>query len=210
MIRILVVDDHSVVREGIVALLSVEDDIEVVGQAGDGTAAVSAASALAPDVVLMDLRMPGENGIEATRRIVAANPECNVIVLTTYDEDEDIVGAIEAGAIGYLLKNTSLEELTAAVRAGAAGRSVMTPAVAQKLARRRSSPPAPLLTQRELQILDLVAQGYTNARIGRRLGISESTVKSHLLNIFGKLGVSDRTGATTAALSRGLIRLPER
>ncbi len=210
VIRVVVIDDHPVVREGIVALLAVEDDIDVVGQAEDGAAAVSAASALQPDLVLMDLRMPGTNGIDATRRIVDAGEEVRVLILTTYDDDAEIVAAIEAGAIGYVLKSIPMAELTAAVRAAAAGRSVMTPEVARKLARRAPEAAAPGLTQRELEILTMVAQGSTNSRIGNRLGIMESTVKSHLLSIFRKLGVSDRTGATTAALSAGLIRLPDR
>ncbi|MEU8918246.1 response regulator transcription factor [Streptomyces nigrescens] len=201
-------DDHTVVRQGIVALLSLESDIEIVGEAQDGTSVVSATTALRPDVVLMDLRMPGGGGIAATRKISSLVPDCRVLVLTTYDNDASIVGAIEAGAIGYLLKSTSTPELVAGVRSAAVGRSVITPAVTLQMARRRSGTAATSPTPREIEILALVAQGRTNARIAAQLGIGEATVKTHLLSAFRKLGVSDRTEAVMAALSAGLISLP--
>ncbi|GFE23141.1 DNA-binding response regulator [Streptomyces nigrescens] len=208
-IRVIVADDHTVVRQGIVALLSLESDIEIVGEAQDGTSVVSATTALRPDVVLMDLRMPGGGGIAATRKISSLVPDCRVLVLTTYDNDASIVGAIEAGAIGYLLKSTSTPELVAGVRSAAVGRSVITPAVTLQMARRRSGTAASSPTPREIEILALVAQGRTNARIAEQLGIGEATVKTHLLSAFRKLGVSDRTEAVMAALSAGLISLPE-
>ncbi len=208
-IRVIVADDHTVVRQGIVALLSLESDIEVVAQAEDGVCVVSAATALNPDVVLMDLRMPGGGGIAATRRICSLLPKCRVVVLTTYDNDQSIVSAIEAGAIGYLLKSTSTAELVTAVRSAMAGRSVITPAVSLQMARRRAGGAASSLTPREQEILALVARGQTNARIARHLGIGEATVKTHLLSVFRKLGVSDRTGAVMAALSSGVLPLPE-
>ncbi|MFJ3953390.1 response regulator transcription factor [Streptomyces sp. Je 1-4] len=201
-------DDHTVVRQGIVALLSLESDIEIVGEAQDGTSVVSATTALRPDVVLMDLRMPGGGGIAATRKISSLVPDCRVLVLTTYDNDASIVGAIEAGAIGYLLKSTSTPELVAGVRSAAVGRSVITPAVTLQMARRRSGTATSSPTPREIEILALVAQGRTNARIAEQLGIGEATVKTHLLSAFRKLGVSDRTEAVMAALSAGLISLP--
>ncbi len=207
-IRVIVADDHTVVRQGIVALLSLESDIEIVGEAQDGTSVVSATTALRPDVVLMDLRMPGGGGIAATRKISSLVPDCRVLVLTTYDNDASIVGAIEAGAIGYLLKSTSTPELVAGVRSAAVGRSVITPAVTLQMARRRSGTAASSPTPREIEILALVAQGRTNARIAEQLGIGEATVKTHLLSAFRKLGVSDRTEAVMAALSAGLISLP--
>jgi DNA-binding NarL/FixJ family response regulator len=208
VIRVLLADDHPVVRSGLAALLEVEPDLEVAGEAGDGEEAVSLAMVLRPDVVLMDLRMPRLDGAAATARIVAEVPGTRVLVLTTYDTDADIVRAVEAGATGYLLKDTPRRELADAVRAAARGETVLAPPVAAKLVTRMRSPAPEALTPRELQVLAGVARGLTNADIGRELFIGESTVKTHLLKIFAKLGVDDRTRAVTVALERGLLPAP--
>ncbi|MBM7790527.1 response regulator [Tenggerimyces flavus] len=208
MIRVLLADDHPVVRSGLAALLEVEQDLEIAGEAGDGEEAVSLAKVLRPDVVLMDLRMPRMDGAAATARIVAEVPGTRVLVLTTYDTDADIVRAVEAGATGYLLKDTPRRELADAVRAAARGETVLAPPVAAKLVTRMRSPAPEALTPRELQVLAGVARGLTNADIGRELFIGESTVKTHLLKVFAKLGVDDRTRAVTVALERGLLPAP--
>ncbi len=208
MIRVLLADDHPVVRSGLAALLEVEEDLEIAGEAGDGEEAVSLAKVLRPDVVLMDLRMPRLDGAAATARIVAEVPGTKVLILTTYDTDADIVRAVEAGATGYLLKDTPRRELADAVRAAARGETVLAPPVAAKLVTRMRSPAPEALTPRELQVLAGVARGLTNADIGRDLFISESTVKTHLLKVFAKLGVDDRTRAVTVALERGLLPAP--
>jgi DNA-binding NarL/FixJ family response regulator len=207
-VRLLVVDDHPVVRAGIVGMLAPDPELDVVGEAADGAEAVALDAALAPDVVLMDLRMPGLDGATATARIVAARPEARVLVLTTYDTDGDILRAVEAGAVGYLLKDTPREELTAAVRAVARGETVLAPSVAGRLVRQVRRPAAEALTPRELEVLTLVARGLTNAAIGDALFIGESTVKTHLLRVFAKLGVDDRTRAVTTAYERGLLPPP--
>ena len=208
---VLVVDDHPVVREGIAAMLSAESDLEVMGEAADGREAVVLTARLRPDVVLMDLHMPRLDGAAATEQIVREHPDTRVLVLTTYDNDTDIVRAVEAGAIGYLLKDTPRRDLAEAVRAAARGETVLAPVVAAKLVTRmRSRPDEPVLTPREIQVLSLVARGHTNAEIGRRLFIGESTVKTHLLKIFGKLDVDDRTRAVTVAMELGLLRPPSR
>jgi len=206
-IRLLVVDDHPVVRAGIVGLLAGEPDLEVVGEAGDGAQACELAAALQPDVVLMDLRMPVMDGTTATERILAATPTVRVVVLTTYETDADILRAVEAGATGYLLKDTPRDDLVAAVRAVAGGETVLAPSVARRLvAGVRNA--AERLTARELEVLAAVARGGSNAQIGVELFISEATVKTHLLRIFAKLGVDDRTRAVTVALQRGILRSP--
>jgi len=207
-LRILLVDDHPVVRTGLAGMLSAEDDLEVVGEAGDGEEAVVVAGALRPDVVLMDLRMPRLDGAGATARIVADRPETRVLVLTTYDTDSDIVRAVEAGATGYLLKDTPRAELAAAVRAAARGETVLAPPVAARLVNRLRNPPAELLTPREAEVLAAVARGLSNAEVGRALSIGEATVKTHLLRIFAKLGVDDRTAAVTLAYERGILPAP--
>jgi DNA-binding NarL/FixJ family response regulator len=208
VIRVLIVDDHPVVRVGLRGMLAATDDIEVVGEAGSGTEAETLAGAVAPDVVLMDLRMPGGDGVTATARLLASHPRLRVLVLTTYDSDADILRAIEAGAAGYLLKDAALATLADAVRAAHRGETVLAPPVAARLVRQMREPAAPALTPREVEVLGLVARGQSNAEIGRTLYIGEATVKTHLLRIFGKLGVSDRTAAVTAALARGIIPQP--
>ncbi|MEZ0164979.1 response regulator [Kineococcus sp. LSe6-4] len=208
MTRVLVVDDHPVVRGGIEALLATTDDLEVVGSAEDGLQALRLVAALAPDVVLMDLRMPGLDGAGATGRIRREHPSVRVLVLTTYETDTDIVRAVEAGATGYLLKDTPLADLVAAVRAAARGETVLAPPVAARLAARLRAPAQETLTPRELDVLGAVARGATNAEIGRELFIGEATVKTHLLRVFAKLGVDDRTHAVTVALRRGLLSPP--
>lgn len=207
-LRILLVDDHPVVRTGLAGMLSAEDDLEVVGEAGDGEEAVVVAGALRPDVVLMDLRMPRLDGAGATARIVADRPETRVLVLTTYDTDSDIIRAVEAGATGYLLKDTPRAELAAAVRAAARGETVLAPPVAARLVNRLRNPPAEQLTPREAEVLAAVARGLSNAEVGRSLSIGEATVKTHLLRIFAKLGVDDRTAAVTLAYERGILPAP--
>jgi len=206
-IRLLLVDDHPVVREGLRGMLSGQPDFVVVGEADDGNEGVTLAAQLQPDVVLMDLRMPGLDGVGAIRQIVERKIPTHVLVLTTYDSDADIVRAIEAGATGYLLKDAPRQELFRAVRAAAKGESALAPAVASRLLGRMRAPAEEQLTEREVEVLQLVAKGTNNRLVGRALHISEATVKTHLVHIFGKLGVSDRTSAVTVALERGILRL---
>lgn len=203
-VRVLVVDDHPVVRAGLVGLLDGEGEIAVVGQAEDGAQAVSLARDLEPDVVLMDLRMPGLDGAAATAQILAERPATRVVVLTTFETDADILRAVEAGATGYLLKDTPHAELLAAVRAAARGETVLAPPVAQRLLSELRSG-GERLTPREVEVLGAVARGLSNAQVGAELFISEATVKTHLLRIFAKLGVDDRTRAVTVALERGIL-----
>lgn len=205
MIRVLVADDHPIVRGGVVGLLRDEPDIEVVAEAGSGEDAVRLALELVPDVVLMDLRMPGVDGVEATERIRAEAPDVRVLVFTTYETDDSILGAIEAGASGYLLKAAPAEELLAGVRAVAAGETVLGPSIAAKLVNRVRQAPAPALSTRQLEVLRLVAAGKSNPEIAAELFIGESTVKTHLGIIFERLGVSDRTRAVTRAMELGLL-----
>ncbi len=207
-IRVLVVDDHPVVRSGLVGMLDAEPDVEIVGEAGDGEEALVRVAALRPDVVLMDLRMPRLDGAGATARIVAEHPGSRVLVLTTYDTDTDIVRAVEAGATGYLLKDTPRVQLLEAVRSAARGETVLAPSVAGRLLSRMRTPPAETLTPREIEVLAGVARGLTNAEIGRELIIGEATVKTHLLRAFAKLGVDDRTRAVTVAMERGVLPPP--
>ncbi|WP_327000522.1 response regulator transcription factor [Dactylosporangium sp. NBC_01737] len=205
-VRLLIVDDHPIVREGLRAVLGTEPDIDVVGECGSGTEAVRLAADLRPDVVLMDLRLPDLDGVEATRRIVAAG-SAGVLVLTTYDTDGDIVRAVAAGATGYLLKDCPRQELTAAVRAAARGETVLAATVAAKLVTSvRGGRPA--LTPRELDVLRCIAAGRSNPETGRLLFISETTVKSHVTRIFEKLSVNDRTAAVTVAIARGILAPP--
>ncbi|MCA3747969.1 MAG: response regulator transcription factor [Rubrobacter sp.] len=206
-VGVLICDDHPVVRTGLNGMLSGEPDLEVLGEAANGREAVELARALHPDLVLMDLRMPEMDGVAATERILAERPQTRVLVLTTYDSDADILRAVEAGASGYLLKDTPREELFAAIRAAMEGESPLDPAVAGRLMRRVRTPPENALSGREIEVLNLVAQGASNREIARRLWISETTVKTHLLHIYEKLGVADRTAAVTAALKRGIIQL---
>jgi DNA-binding NarL/FixJ family response regulator len=206
-VRVVVVDDHPVVRAGLVGLLAGEDDVEVVGEAADGAQALDVVADVSPDVVLMDLRMPVMDGATATGRLLAAHPGVRVVVLTTYESDADILRAVEAGATGYLLKDTPREDLVEGVRAAARGETVLAPSVARRLvAQVRGGEQR--LTARELEVLAAVARGGSNAQIGAELFISEATVKTHLLRVFAKLGVDDRTRAVTVALERGLLPHP--
>jgi DNA-binding NarL/FixJ family response regulator len=205
VIRVVLVDDHPVVRSGLAGLLATEPDIEVVGEAGDGEAGAVLALELQPDLVLMDLRMPVLDGADATARITAAGGP-RVLVLTTYDTDADILRAVEAGATGYLLKDAPRDELVAAVRAAARGETVLAAPLAAKLM--RSVRGGEQLTARETEVLELVARGLSNGEIASELFIGEATVKSHLLRVFDKLGVSDRTAAVTVAMQRGILRAP--
>lgn len=205
MIRVMLVDDHPVVREGLRGMLEAEADLSVVGEAGSGEEAVAQARVLAADVILMDLRMRGLDGVGATERIIAETPGARVVVLTTYETDADILRAVEAGASGYLLKDASRADLANAIRAAARGETVLAPSVAGRLVNQVRRPAAQTLSGREVEVLGLVAKGLTNADIGRTLHISEATVKTHLLRAFGKLGVSDRTAAVTTAMTLGLL-----
>ncbi|GAA0464976.1 DNA-binding response regulator [Actinoplanes capillaceus] len=205
MIRILLVDDHPVVRMGLRGMLDAEPGLTVVGEASSGVEGVALALAERPDIVLMDLRMPGGDGVEAIERILAATSGVRVMVLTTYESDRDILRAIEAGAAGYLLKDASPRELADAVRAAARGETVLAPSVASTLVRQVRNPAPPALSAREAEVLRLVAAGLTNAEIGKRLFISEATVKTHLLRAFNKLDVADRTAAVTTAMRHGLL-----
>ena len=204
MIRVLLVDDHPVVRSGLAGLLGEEPDIEVVGEASDGAEGVSLARDLTPDLVLMDLRMPGMDGASATAEITAAGGR--VLVLTTYDTDADILRAVEAGATGYLLKDTPREQLVGAVRAAARGETVLAPPIAAKLMRQVRGHDQ--LTPREIEVLGLVGRGLSNGDVARELLIGEATVKTHLLRIFDKLDVDDRTRAVTVAMERGYLPAP--
>ncbi|WP_319457240.1 MULTISPECIES: response regulator transcription factor [unclassified Mycobacterium] len=205
MTTVMLVDDHPVVREGLRGMLDAEPDLDVVGEAGSGAEAVAMAETLCPDVILMDLRMPDVDGVTATERILRRTPSVRIIVVTTYETDTDILRAVEAGAAGYLLKDASRAELADAVRDAAKGRTVLSPTVADRLVHLVRKPSPTTLSARELEVLDLVAQGNTNADIGRQLHISEATVKTHLLRMFNKLDVSDRTAAVTTAMSLGLL-----
>ncbi len=208
MIRILVVDDHPVVRAGIVALLDDAPDIEIVGTASSGEEALALVPSTSPDLVVMDLRMPGIDGDEATARILAAHPGVRVLILTTYETDDAILSAIAAGASGYLLKAAPEDELLAGVRAVAAGEVALAPSVSRMLVARTREPARPAgpeLSPRELEVLRLVAEGLSNREIGSRIHLGEATVKTHLMKAFGKLGVNDRTRAVTRAMELGIL-----
>ena len=211
-VRVVVADDHPVVRSGLVGMLGVADDLEVVGEAADGDEAIATVAATRPDVVLMDLRMPRRDGVSATEAIVADFPQTRVLVLTTYDTDADILHAVEAGATGYLLKDTPHAQLVDGVRAAALGETVLAPPVAAKLMSRMRTPAQQMATPppRELEVLAAVARGLSNAEIGRELFIGEATVKTHLQRLFAKLDVDDRTHAVTVAMERGLLPSPRR
>jgi DNA-binding NarL/FixJ family response regulator len=210
-IRVVIADDHNVVRKGIRDLLSDEGDIAVVGEARNGHEAVDLATALQPDVVVMDIAMPEMTGVEATRAIRALVPSVRVLVLTAYEDDPYIYGLLDAGASGYILKTAESREIVRAVRATAAGQSAIDPAVAPRLIARLTHPAAggDTLTERELDVLRRAARGLTNKQIGADLQISDRTVQNHLANIYAKLGVASRTEAVTAALQRQLIKLNE-
>ena len=213
-IKILIVDDHTVVRDGLSSMLSRQDDFTVVGEAGNGVEAMERARGLKPDVILMDLRMPEMDGVEAMRRITEQDDSVRFIVLTTFDTDEYIFDAIDAGAKGYLLKDASRDDLFHAVRAVHRGESLIEPGVAAKVLNRltelsRHGPrgPGEILSEREIEVLQLMAKGAANKEIAASLTISESTVKTHVANIFQKLDVNHRTEAVTQALQKGIIRL---
>jgi DNA-binding NarL/FixJ family response regulator len=207
VIRLLIADDHPVVRAGLLALFAAEPGIELRGEAATAEDAVAAVRAGGIDLVLLDLQFGerGLQGVEATRMLRAIDPAPRVLILTNYDSDADILGAIEAGASGYLLKDAPPEELVAGVRAAASGASALAPAVASRLERRASSTPA-TLSSREIEVLQLVAAGRSNRDIGHELFLSEATVKSHLVHIFTKLGVNSRTSAVAAARKTGALR----
>ncbi|MEU0395166.1 response regulator transcription factor [Streptomyces sp. NPDC006208] len=207
-VRVVVVDDHTVMRAGVIALLAGEEGIEIVGEAGDGRAALELVERYDPDVALIDLRMPVLDGVGTTAEIVARYPHTRVLILTTYDTDQDIERGVEAGAIGYLLKDTTREQLADAIRSAARGETVLAPRVAEKLIARMRRPAQEPLTARETDVLNAVADGLTNAEIGKRLVITEATVKTHLLRLFAKLDVNDRTRAVVVALERGLLQRP--
>ena len=213
-ITILIADDHTVVRDGLSAMLAREEDFRVVGEARNGVEALDKARALKPDVVLMDLRMPEMDGVEAMRQIREEQENAKFIVLTTFDSDEYIFDAIDAGAKGYLLKDASREDLFKAIRAVHAGESLIEPGVAAKvldrlaeLSRYRAEASSNLLSDREIEVLRFMAKGSANKNIAAELSISESTVKSHVANIFQKLDVNRRTEAVTVALQKGIIKL---
>ena len=206
-IRIVIADDHPIFRAGLLGLLSGQEDFQVVGEAANGKEAVSVVRHVAPDVLLVDLQMPELDGVGAIKALREAAPKTRILVLTTYDSDGDILRTVEAGATGYLLKDTPREELFKAIRATARGDSVLSPAVASKLVGRARGPVERSLSARELEVLTLVARGISNKIIGKDLRISEATVKTHLIHIFAKLGVDDRTAAVTAAIEKGILRL---
>jgi DNA-binding NarL/FixJ family response regulator len=211
-IKILIADDHPVVREGLISMLSREGDFNVIGEAKDGVEAVNKSRELSPDVVLMDLRMPEMDGVAAMRQIRSTMPNIKFIILTTYSDDDYIFSGIEAGARAYLLKDAPREELFKAIRSVYRGESLIQPVVASKLLDRfsqlsRRTPSGEELSERELEVLCLMAKGAANKEISAKLNIAQSTVKTHITNIFQKLGVNDRTEAVTQALKKGLIRL---
>jgi DNA-binding NarL/FixJ family response regulator len=210
-IRLLIADDHPVVRDGLSSMFASAPGFEVLGEAADGAAAVRLAKELQPDVILMDLRMPGMDGLTAITELTRLGVTARVLVLTTYDTDTHVLPAIEAGATGYLLKDSPREDLLRGARAAAKGESVLSPSVAARLMNRVKTPAPQLLSQREREVLELVAAGNTNREAATRLFITEATVKSHLLNIYAKLGVNDRAAAVTQAFNRGLLvpRTPE-
>lgn len=207
-IRVLIVDDHPVVRDGLRGMFDRSDDIQVVGEAADGREAVDRALALGPDVVLMDLRMPGTDGVSAIRELAARHSTAKVLVLTTYDTDSDVLPAIEAGASGYLLKDASPAELQRAIRTAHEGGTVLAPSVASLLMDqiRRPAPSTGPLSDRELEVLSLIAKGRNNRQAAAELFISEATVKTHLMHVYAKLEVNDRAAAVAAAYERGLLQ----
>lgn len=211
-IRVLLVDDHAVVREGLRNFLALQDGLEIVGEAGDGDEAIEQAQRLEPDVILMDLVMPGLDGIGAMRQLRVRSPASRVIVLTSFLEDERVLPAIQAGAAGYLLKNVAPAELARAIRAAHAGEAIIDPTAAARLVHAIADDAHPRieqperLTRRERDVLELIARGQSNKRIALELGISEKTVKTHVGHLLAKLGVSDRTQAALMAVQEGLVR----
>ncbi|MEQ4723088.1 response regulator transcription factor [Nonomuraea sp. B19D2] len=204
-IRLIIVDDHPVVRDGLRGIFT-DDAFEVVGEAGDGLEALAVVARTSPDVVLTDLRMPRMSGAELIRRLREEAPGVRVLVLTTYDNDADVLPAIEEGATGYLLKDTPRAELRRAVQAAARGETVLSPSVAGVLTQQVRAPQQQSLSPRELEVLSLISRGATNREVARKLFITEATVKTHLLHIFAKLQVNDRAAAVAAAYETGLLR----
>lgn len=204
-IRLLIVDDHPIVRDGLRGVFANIPDVAVVGEAGNGADAVAQASRLRADVVLTDLRMPEMGGVEAIRRLRQVMPSARVLVLTTFDTDSDVLPAIEAGATGYLLKDAPRDELVRAVRAAFQGESVLSPSVASRLIGQVRKPADDTLSQRELEVLKLIANGATNREAAAQLFVSEATIKTHLLHIYAKLGVGDRAAAVGEAYRRSLL-----
>ncbi|MDP9848386.1 response regulator [Streptosporangium lutulentum] len=204
-VTLLIVDDHPVVRDGLRGMFATSPDFEVLGEAADGAEAVVLAELLDPDVVLMDLRMPGAGGVDAIAELTRRGLRCKVLVLTTYDTDSDTLPAIEAGATGYLLKDAPRDELFTAVRAAAEGRTVLSPAIASRLVSHVRTPGNEPLSAREREVLVLVAKGTSNREIATVLFISEATVKTHLTHLYGKLGVKDRAAAVAVAYDRGIL-----
>jgi DNA-binding NarL/FixJ family response regulator len=204
-ITLLLVDDHPVVRDGLNGMFATDPEFEVVGQAAEGNEAIALARKLKPDVILMDLRMPGMDGVQAITELVNKGTTSRILVLTTYDTDTYVLPAIEAGATGYLLKDAPRVELIAAVRAAAQGESALSPAVATRLVTKVRTPDVAALSRREVEVLELVAAGNGNSEIAAKLFISTATVKTHLLNAYGKLGVSDRAAAVAEAYNRRLL-----
>jgi NarL family two-component system response regulator LiaR len=210
-IRVLVADDHAVVREGLRALLRTEPGMELVGEASDGHQVVEQTRTLRPDVILLDLVMPQQDGVAAIRQILSEDPEAKILVLTSFEEDDKVLPAIRAGALGYLLKDSSPQELLQAIRTIARGESSLEPRIARKLLREMTHPPASPtekkpLTERERKVLSLVALGLSNQEIAERLLISERTVRTHISNLLGKLGLENRTQAALFALREGLVK----
>ena len=223
-IRVLLVDDQPLLLQGFAMILSVEEDVEVVGQVDDGAKVLDAVGALRPDVILMDVQMPVLDGIEATRQVVAAHPDVKVVILTTFDRDDYLFDALEAGASGFLLKNADPDDLVDAVRAAAHGHALLAPEVTMRVIHRMTSGdnpaehpgegeeaagdriPLPSLTEREREVLALLARGLSNAEIAREAYVSEATVKTHVSNVLAKLGVRDRVQAVVAAYEAGLVR----
>jgi len=203
-IRVMVVEDHHVVRQGLVALLNVVEGLEVVAQAADGVEAITLFRKHLPDITLMDLRLPRMGGVDVIQRLRMETPNARIIVLTTYDGDEDIYRALQAGARAYLLKGMTTEELIATIHAVHAGKSHIPPAIAEKLAERMGTEE---LTPREFDVLEQIVHGKSNKEIATELEISEATVKTHINSLLGKLGVTDRTQAATAAIQRGIVPL---
>ena len=209
-IRLLIADDHPVVRDGLSGMFSGDDGFEVIGEAANGAQAVTLACALEPDVILMDLRMPEMDGVAAIAELARRKVAARVLVLTTYDTDSDVVRAVEAGATGYLLKDSPRDDLLRAVRAAARGEAALSPSVATRLLGQVRAPAQEPLSQREFEVLELVARGATNREAAAKLFISEATVKTHLLHIYTKLGVSDRAAAVAEGFQRGLLRPSQR
>jgi DNA-binding NarL/FixJ family response regulator len=205
VISLVIVDDHPVVRDGLRGMFAADPDFAVLGEAGSGLEALAVAEAVRPDVVLMDLRMPQMDGVTAIGALRERGVTARVLVLTTYDTDRDVLPAIEAGATGYLLKDAPREELFRAVRAAARGEAVLSPSVATRLVGQLRSPAWEPLSQRELEVLSLIAKGRTNREAAAQLFISEATIKTHLLHIYSKLGVKDRAAAVATAFERGLF-----